>query len=63
MEPKSKSWCPYVEKPFEECYVTGLSSSAMEKAIIFCGGHFETCKIYLKRISMEKAVPKPCQDP
>lgn len=42
----SKRRCPFLETPFDECYVNGLGSAEVEKAIEYCGGNFEKCDIY-----------------
>jgi len=42
----SKRRCPYLETPFDECYVNSLGSAEVVKAIEHCGGDFEKCEIY-----------------
>jgi len=42
----SKRRCPYLETPFDECYVNGLGSAEVEKVIDYCGGDFDKCEIY-----------------
>lgn len=53
---KSKSRCPFVENPVEECYVARMDSGAVEKALWFCRGIYEKCEIYIKRTSHKEAV-------
>lgn len=43
--------CPFVQDPFEECYVKNMSSFKVEPAIQFCGGNYEACEIYQKRMA------------
>jgi hypothetical protein len=40
--------CPFIQKPFDECYCTSTSSLYAEATIYFCGGHFRACEIYAK---------------
>jgi hypothetical protein len=40
--------CPYVSRPFEECYCTSTSSMVVESTILFCGGDFQKCEIYCR---------------
>ncbi len=41
-----KRRCPHLETPFDDCYIKGLGSAEVEKAIDYCGGDFEKCEIY-----------------
>jgi len=43
-----KAKCPFLRKPFEECYCSHMNSQSTEKMIKFCGGNFEECEIYKK---------------
>jgi hypothetical protein len=53
----SKLRCPYLETPFEECYVNGMGSAEVEKAIEYCGGDFEECEVYAHhRTGAERAL-------
>ena len=45
--------CPFVTDPLDECFITGLSSQDVDMAIYYCGGNFEECKIYRKRMKRE----------
>ncbi len=38
--------CPFVLKPFENCYCASTSSLCTEATIHYCGGNFEKCEIY-----------------
>ena len=40
--------CPFVSKPFENCYCTSTSSMVVESTINFCGGNYKQCEIYGK---------------
>ena len=42
--------CPFIQKPFDECYCTSTSSLYAEATIYFCGGHFRACEIYVKNV-------------
>lgn len=48
---KKPKVCPFVEDPFEECYVKNMSSFKVEPAIQFCGGNYKACEIYQKRMA------------
>jgi hypothetical protein len=41
-----KSFCPYLKKPFDDCYCVKMSSQDIERAIYFCTKDFKTCEIY-----------------
>jgi len=45
-----KRRCPFTRDPSEECYVTRLRSQDVSNAISYCGGEFEECEIYQKRL-------------
>lgn len=40
--------CPFVSRPFEECYCASTSSMVVESTILFCGGDFQKCEIYCR---------------
>ena len=40
--------CPFIQKPFDDCYCTSTSSLYAEATIYFCGGHYRACEIYVK---------------
>jgi hypothetical protein len=40
--------CPFIQKPFNDCYCTSTSSLYAEATIYFCGGHYQACEIYVK---------------
>ncbi|MDA8079285.1 MAG: hypothetical protein M0Z79_10160 [Nitrospiraceae bacterium] len=44
----SKVLCPYIHKPFDDCYCASTSSLYTEATIRYCGGDFRGCSIYLK---------------
>ncbi len=46
-EPQGKL-CPFIQKPFDDCYCTSTSSLYAEATIYFCGGHYRACEIYAK---------------
>ncbi len=43
--------CPYVSKPFENCYCTSTSSAVVESTINFCGGNYKQCEIYGENVN------------
>jgi hypothetical protein len=55
LKSKSKARCPFVDNPSEDCYVARMDSGAVEKALRFCRGIYETCEIYLRRTSHKEA--------
>lgn len=40
--------CPFVSRPFEDCYCASTSSTVVEWTILFCGGDFEKCEVYCR---------------
>ncbi|MGC2061601.1 MAG: hypothetical protein WA610_01390 [Thermodesulfovibrionales bacterium] len=38
--------CPFVSRPFKDCYCASTSSMVVESTILFCGGDFQKCEIY-----------------
>ena len=42
----NKSFCPFLEKPFDDCYCVKLSSQDIERAIYFCTKYFKACEVY-----------------
>ncbi|MBA4373951.1 MAG: hypothetical protein C0402_13965 [Thermodesulfovibrio sp.] len=40
--------CPFVSRPFEDCYCASTSSMVVESTILFCGGDFKKCEIYCR---------------
>ncbi|UCE79383.1 MAG: hypothetical protein JSV13_01760 [Nitrospiraceae bacterium] len=49
-----KTICPFVEKPFDNCFVNRLSSYTIRDVVAFCGKDYEACEIYLKNNGIEK---------
>jgi hypothetical protein len=45
--------CPYIQKPFEQCYCTSTSSLYAEATIYYCGGNYKDCEIYAKNAASE----------
>ncbi len=45
----SKRLCPFIKRPSDDCYCIKLTSQDVEKAVFYCGGHFELCEIYKKK--------------
>lgn len=48
MKQRGREKCPFVNTPFEDCYVRDPGSLAVESAIRYCGGDFENCAIYVR---------------
>jgi hypothetical protein len=46
MQNSQSRLCPFVSKPFENCYCTSTSSMVVESTINFCGGNFKQCEIF-----------------
>ena len=42
----TKKLCPLLRNPFDNCYCVKMSSQYIERAVYFCGKHFELCEIY-----------------
>jgi hypothetical protein len=43
---RGNTLCPFVEKPFDDCYVRRLSSYTIKDVVEFCGKNYDACKIY-----------------
>lgn len=52
---KTGKHCPFVDSPWNECFVVGIDSVSAEKAIYYCGLNFEECEIYSRRIKEESS--------
>jgi hypothetical protein len=50
---KAGKHCPFVDSPWNECFVVGIDSVSAEKTIYFCGRNFVECDIYRRRITRE----------
>lgn len=46
---RSERLCPYLEHPLDECYINEMNSQTVQKAIHYCGFHYEECEIYKRR--------------
>jgi len=51
MQQTSEEKCPFVNRPFEDCYVRDLDSLSVESAIRYCGGDFRGCAIYIRHLT------------
>jgi len=51
MEQRSEERCPFLNTPFEDCYVRDLDSLEVESAIRYCGGEFKQCDIYVRHLT------------
>ncbi len=45
--------CPFVAMPFQDCYCTSTSSADVESTILFCGGEYRKCEIYVRNTGNE----------
>lgn len=45
--------CPFIRKPFENCYCVSTSSLFTEATIHYCGGNFEKCEIYERNMTAQ----------
>ncbi len=46
--------CPFVNKPFDNCYCANLTSNTIESALYFCGKHYKQCEFYIKNANKER---------
>jgi len=51
----AKHLCPLVKKEHEECYFMKMTSSNIQKTVLYCVSDFKSCEIY-KRLCPD------CQD-
>jgi len=42
----TKQQCPFIKKPFNNCYCFNLTSKTISPAITYCGGKFSDCDLY-----------------
>ncbi|MDY0261430.1 MULTISPECIES: hypothetical protein [Syntrophotalea] len=42
--------CPLVKEEYEDCYFMKMTSSDIQKTVLFCAGNYQDCEIF-KRIS------------
>jgi len=47
----SRTVCPFLADPFEECLCRNMGSLSVAAVIRLCGGDFESCNIYRRRRS------------
>jgi len=47
---KRHAVCPFVSRPFEECYCMSTSSLFVESTVEYCGGNFTKCEIYSRNM-------------
>jgi len=46
----SRSLCPFILNPFNECYCASTNSMFTEATINYCGGNYKNCEIYQKHM-------------
>jgi hypothetical protein len=44
----NKKLCPFVKKPFNDCYCFNMTSKNIYPAIAYCSNNFSNCSIYRK---------------
>lgn len=49
MKYRNPRHCPFVEQPFDDCFVNEVNSQNIGRVLYFCGGHFEECDIFRQR--------------
>ncbi len=49
----SNEKCPYIRKPFTDCYCANLTSRNIESAIYYCNKYFNQCDIYINNVLKE----------
>ena len=42
--------CPFVQEANEECFCSDMRSLYVEAAIHYCGGNYEDCVIYKRKV-------------
>jgi hypothetical protein len=50
----NRTLCPFIRKPFENCFCVSTNSLFSEATIHYCGGHFEKCEIYEKNAGVRE---------
>ena len=46
-DPEPRRICPYMYKPFENCWFINMTSRTVIKVQQLCGGEYERCDVYL----------------
>ena len=46
--------CPQLVDPFPDCLVMSITSLKIPRIIEYCGGNFESCKIYQESQALKK---------
>jgi hypothetical protein len=46
--------CPFLDDPCGECYVANMTSGAVAKAILYCGGEYGRCEIYGRLLKIKQ---------
>ena len=49
MKYRNPRHCPFVEKPFDDCFLKEMDSQNIEKAVYYCANRFKECGIYQER--------------
>ena len=53
-----REFCPFINKPFENCYCFNMNSLKTESAIRYCGGKFRECAIYMANMPLRQMTPE-----
>jgi len=48
--------CPYITKPFSDCYCFQISSQKIPLALTFCGGNHQQCEIFQRHTVLDEEV-------
>lgn len=43
---EEKKMCPYLEDPYDDCFIENLHSLTVACCLNYCSRNFEDCKIY-----------------
>jgi hypothetical protein len=54
----SKRICPFAGEFNDECLCSDTRSESAEAAIRVCGGNFEACEIYMRRMQENKPIDR-----
>ena len=48
---RSRGHCPFVDDPSPDCYVVKMDSRSIEESMHYCGGSYQECEIYRRRVA------------
>ena len=47
--------CPFLSRPFSECYCLNISGANIPRIIEYCNGNFTGCWVYCRWIRQDKS--------